>query len=494
MKHYFILIHAFLAMIFVSCQENILQQDVPSTTDVAEELHSGMKRIKFNTRSELKGVINQLGESSSSRSLVDVTYSDNEDMFVSLVEANRQKVMAGLTAAQLQTVMNDVDELEFDPSDSIIADIRFAQLLNANREIQVGDTIFKYYRNGVAYTNVLYEDLLNEIDEEVSQITVTPENEGQSIVLRNGTGFTRVLYQTIPVDETHVGLSGAIDQNTYDPPTRRGSSNKGGMLLSDGTLIPASSIRVVEYEKGGGDGDWFHQLWTGIWGTNVVAINKFAENKKLTMNFYEQDYIIYKNIGTKLKMQKRVCGIWWNIKAQEMEQGWETVTLKYTDNNLTVAPNIRYGECVTMEAKLPFTDDIAWLFRLPIEYCDTVSNDVNTSFENNIKFSYNNGSQWACEKANSLNVGTYIENTPFHYLSFGSHCERKANERSVETKFYSNYNLPFITIYASLGGSFRDMGLSMPKNTKVELYCGKVYGAIKYGDRWLAATIEKSIE
>lgn len=90
-----------------------------------------------------------------------------------------------------------------------------------------------------------------------------------------------------------------------------------GISLKNGVYIPASSIRDVNY-YGRGDGNWFHRTWNGIWGRNVVAINKFSKRRKLTMNFYDQNYIIYANIGTNLRMQKKVCGIWWNIKAQEI--------------------------------------------------------------------------------------------------------------------------------------------------------------------------------
>lgn len=80
-----------------------------------------------------------------------------------------------MTPIQLDSIANDEEELEFCPSDSVIADIQFAQLLNADREIQVGQTVYKYVPNGVAYTDVSHAADLRSIESVTSTIQVTPE-------------------------------------------------------------------------------------------------------------------------------------------------------------------------------------------------------------------------------------------------------------------------------------------------------------------------------
>ena len=84
--------------------------------------------------------------------------------------------MAKLTQAQTDSINTDEDSLEFCMSDSIIADDDFAQLLNATREIEVDDTVYKYYGNGVAFSEHSNAKQLNDIDAEVSKITVDDNN------------------------------------------------------------------------------------------------------------------------------------------------------------------------------------------------------------------------------------------------------------------------------------------------------------------------------
>lgn len=143
--------------ILTACQDNVIQpeqENIPAENP--QNVQEGMQRIVASSPEEIELLIAQMGDGiqPASRAVSSATLSNNEEAFVSLVEANRQKVIASLTPIQLDSIANDEEELEFCPSDSVIADIQFAQLLNADREIQVGQTVYKYVPNGVAYTDV----------------------------------------------------------------------------------------------------------------------------------------------------------------------------------------------------------------------------------------------------------------------------------------------------------------------------------------------------
>lgn len=147
MKQFFIWLVGFILL--TACQEDVIQESKSVSNDsFGIELQEGMQRVVLNSREEIQSLIDQLGDPTQpgSRSVVsaDVLMSQNEEIFVSLVEANRRKVMESLTPEQLSEIENDPEGLEFDPTDSIIADINFAQLLNAKRQIQIGDTVFQY--------------------------------------------------------------------------------------------------------------------------------------------------------------------------------------------------------------------------------------------------------------------------------------------------------------------------------------------------------------
>jgi len=165
MKHLLMLILG--CVVLTACQDNITLADKESENAInAKKKKKGMQRVIASSTDEIKYLISQLNEDDfmPSRVLLAPNLSNNEDEFVSLIEANRQKVMASLTPEQLDSIENDEDELEFCPSDSVIADIRFAQLLNADREIQVGTTVYRYFPNGVAFTEESFAEELDDIN------------------------------------------------------------------------------------------------------------------------------------------------------------------------------------------------------------------------------------------------------------------------------------------------------------------------------------------
>lgn len=490
-----------------SCQDSMILPDKEqSSQETVSDTQAGMQRIVASSPAEIEQLIAQMGEGGEplSRAISSATLSKSEEPFVSLVEANRIKVMESLTPLQLDSIANDEEELEFCPSDSVIADIQFAQLLNADREIQVGQTVYKYMPNGVAYADEAYAAELKTIEPVTSNIKVTPENEGMPMRVSPNVDFRPMQYQLeicqdrLADDVGGGNYSGGGSSNNSGSNTGNttGTSTQTGISLSNGVHIPLSNIRDINY-RDGGDGNWFHKTWTGIWGKNIVAIKKFNSKKKLTMNFYDQNYIVYANIGTKLKMQKKVCGIWWNIKAEEMVQGWETVTIKY-DIPQPIQPNTftypgMTNPTVTTKHPFPFSNENVLIFHIPFVDYDFTTKDLNKAFKTAAQKAFNAASSWAKKEGQSADkIGLTCFNNKEAYIIHGPFSKGVKNKKSMESKFYAKWFPGTCQFQFSIGSSVNLKNIKFSTNDGVELYRGIVFGAIKYDGKWLAARITKN--
>lgn len=508
-KLFFLLLGCFS---LTSCQDNmILPDNEQNSQETVSEMQAGMQRIVASSPAEIEQLIAQMGDGSKplTRAVSSASLSNNEEAFVSLVEANRIKVMESLTPLQLDSIANDEEELEFCPADSVIADIQFAQLLNADREIQVGQTVYKYMPNGVAYTNEVHAAELKTIESVTSSIQVTPENEGMAMRVSPNVDFRPVQYQLVQFqDELADGGgggytgggsgSGSGSSSGSNGGNTTGTSTSAGITLSNGVKIPLSDIRDINYYDKG-DGNWLHRTWTGIWGRNVVAIKKFNKKKKLTMNFYDQNYIVYANIGTKLKMQKKVCGIWWNIKADEMVQGWETVTIKYTMPEPTlpkfVNPFNNKNEYPTHAWNpFPYGKDNVLLLTIPFVNYEFTTSDLNKAFNAGLNFAWNKATSIVKGLINNdkNRAGLMSFNNKDTYVIYGPYSEGKTKKKSMETKFYAKWFPGTYQFGFSFGSSIKLTNIKFSGNDGVELYRGRVFGAIKYDGKWLAARITKN--
>ncbi len=516
MKQFFIWLVGFILL--TACQEDVIQESKSVSNDsFGIELQEGMQRVVLNSREEIQSLIDQLGDPTQpgSRSVVsaDVLMSQNEEIFVSLVEANRRKVMESLTPEQLSEIENDPEGLEFDPTDSIIADINFAQLLDAKRQIQIGDTVFQYNDKGVGYINYRKASELENLDAMTQDLQPGIEQD-MAVKLENGVIFKPFNYRVVKSEDAFI-LADSYGGYIPEPENLTLEMTDNGMELNNGVVIPNNNIRIVEYTGDGdwkGDGNWFHKFRTGLVGENVVAIKHFSDRKKLTMSFYDQNYLIYSYIGTKLKMQKRVMGIWWNIKAQAMVQGWDLVSIKYTHPGHSIKT---FGKQYKGETSLPsstfapskvdnknillFTipfDD----FNLPFKNKDVKLSDLSKQIKklvnNRIKAASKEEKKKINEELERAGLMSFRNN--HLYVLYGPKCKSARNKRSVETKFYSKW-FPGEWTFGYTFGKSNDLGdylemlvENISLNDGVELHAGVVYGAIKYDGKWLGAIIRKN--
>lgn len=484
-----------IALMSFSCSDQDILSDVatqePQSSNNQEEV---LPRLVFSSRDELKDVLSQLNEGVSLTNLNTraITAEQlpvvSEQKFQSLLEVNKQRCFAKLSAAQLDSIRNDEEELEYCPEDSVIADMQFAQLVNEAREIQVGETVYKYLDNGVAYTPAVNVKELNGIEKKARLVTIDPESEPKEISLTSNVKFMAMPYKQVIVEEEPQATTRGVGE---------------GISLKNGVYIPASSIRDVNY-YGRGDGNWFHRTWNGIWGRNVVAINKFSKRRKLTMNFYDQNYIIYANIGTNLRMQKKVCGIWWNIKAQEIRQGWTAIELKYSFPSpiLNKMPTNPFTKPATYKPELPdfmkhnfpFQDGEALLLHIPFTSYDLTTSNINQAFKTGLNIAKNRASSYLIKEINktkTAQVGLFTVNNDVIYTVTGADEKSGNNRKSLETKFYSRWFPGTYTIGFSVGNGVSVKGVTLEGGKSTKLNRGIVYGAVKYNNKWLGARITK---
>lgn len=486
--------------ILTACQDSTLTPE-HETSQLQEETAtpSGeeMPRVVVGSRAELQNLISQLGDPDAPHSRtandLDVKFSQDDETFVSLLEAKRREIIASLTPEQLAAIENDEEDLEISVSDSIIADIQFAMLLNANREIQVGDTVYRYFRNGVAIAKAENAKELLNVESSINQIVATPDNTGQTMSVTSDITFIPVFndyahYEDVYNGDEDSGYGGAVG----DVPAPHFHK---GITLHNGAFVYYNNITEVDY-NGRGDGNWFHFLWGKIWGRNIVACKYFEEGRKLTMNFYDQNYIIYANIGTTLKMQKRTAGIWCDTKATEMEHGWETVIIKYEIPAPMPPETFQYpgmsNPSITTYHPFPFTNESRLLLHIPLVDYDFTTHDLNKAFQTAVTKAYDKASNWVkkqCGSANNMGLMSFEGKEV--YIIHGPYYENLYNVKSHTSKFYSKWFPGTFSLTFSLGDSFKIKNLKISTNDGVELYRGCVYGAIKYNGKWCAARIYK---
>ncbi|MEG0109264.1 MAG: hypothetical protein RR705_10515, partial [Lachnospiraceae bacterium] len=413
--------------------------------------------------------------------------------FRSLLEVNMERELSALTTVQRNEIALDQELLEYCPNDSIIADIQFAQLLNVSREIQIDNTVYKYVSNGVAFTNAKDAAELKTIEEKAVKIKIMPEMESSTITLTPKVKFIPMEYQQTVYEEQ----STSFMHRTITE----------GFTLKNGTYIPANSIREVNYTDNG-DGSWIHRTWNGIFGRNILAINKFSSKRRMRLNFYDQNYIIYANIGTEVKMQKKVCGIWWNIKAQEIRHGWSAIELKYLFpspilpkmpiNPLTKPVTYKPELPSFMKHRFPFQDEDALLIHLPFNLYDVTNKDLNNAFKSGMNAALNAGTAWIKSEVNSYksngkakNVGIFSINNNVIYTIMGADENYISNRSTSETKYYSKWFPGTYVIGFSLGNSVNVNNVKLDGGNSTSLQRGIVYAAVKYDNKWLAARITK---
>lgn len=509
MKNFLFLVLVICAIIAISCQDGVIESPSSTLSSItpSSTRNFGNSRMVFSSREELAEVIKAVkddGSIESTRSIVVTPVSSDEEAFQSLYEANKETYLASLTASERAELDNDPDELEFALPDSIISDFQFSCILNKDREIQIGDTVFKFISSGIGYTPASNADNLRLLDS-IVQASKKPElgNLGTPVALDKNIQF---IYVTcVNIYDTDLGLGGGGGYNpssgeyndSYPPASENLSIPKTQIT------IPKEDVREIEFSKKNQHGDegsvsgWIK----GLFGFYASGFKYFSSRYKLNMNFYDQNYLIYSNIGTKLKLQKKVLGIWWNVKAQEMYHGWETICIAYekpkvitsyfpssaTDGRF-IKPNIAYAP-----TNYALGNDV--LFHIPIVEYDITSKNLGSLFKSALTTARNryllSNDPYIPSADSGKDQGLFSYEDKKLYIMYGPSAVHSTKKRSMETKFFSKWFPTSFSISLMYQGGFKLKNINFDPNDHVELIHGVAYGAVKYNDRWLGVRLKK---
>jgi hypothetical protein len=494
-----------------SCDSDSLETDpLNGENSNSTEVSQLPNVVKFESSEQLQGFLDEIrgekvqnltsdkilkrlgikGESISLRSSSSQE-SENTSTFLSLLDLKHNEDLAHLTESDWEIINSDPEGLVYEPEDYVLYDLYLSSVVNDKREIQVGNVVYKYATESIYYVDVKDYCLLANIKENTK-----PEN----------------------ISDSRISICSPITDEKLPSVKASSNSTLAGtpLTLANGVTIPASNIRDLNYNDRG-DANAVSDFFTGLLGAKTVAVNKYSSNRRMLVTFYEQDYLIYKSIGTQAKMQKKVLGIWWNIDAQEIRVGWDVVELKEKlDASFSNIPKpqfipLSYPNATNpyeksaptwMQKDFPFSKDYLFISVPFTDYEARIkgSTALKSGLQQLKSFADKSVKSYMKSKNTTKvpsNMGIFAVSPALEarYV-IGSSEDSKTKKSSLEKKFLSEwfggtYVIGYGTDPFTPTFNFSKFNVNL-KGNKTSLGLGSVYGAVKYDNKWLAGRIIKT--
>jgi len=211
-------------------------------------------------------------------------------------------------------ITNDLSEdEEFDVEDDLIQDPSLAALLNENREIIVGDSLYKYTEHGLYFC---LEKDKQKLYNYLNRLTTTSK--------RNN--LNRRMAQLTQVDE---GISFYMpgDRPFLVVPTPNIPRQDPFPALPTPKLVK-SNLPISRVDQNG--------FFEKIFGETEVDTEDYGDGRRIKIKFWNQDYFIFSSLGCSARFQKRVkiLGIsgWQKSYADQIELGVNDISYEYNFN------------------------------------------------------------------------------------------------------------------------------------------------------------------
>lgn len=493
------------ALFAISCIDEHGRQDADTyKPDVGADgavVNSGI--LVFSSSEALSATVNNLTENDSfDIKLVPMTRSGSTD-FTSLRQHLIDQGLREFSDTELAEIV--ANKLTYEPEDDLIIDPYLATVLNQDREVQVGNSIYRYVDCGVIkYDASLAGSVDNSI---IDNINTDGLSHGTQIPVTSNIDFIKINYiqhiyarDNLVVVDNGSGLT--IKTDTWIE-----YEDDGGITLGNGVKVPKENIKRTTYVQGNGDGNWLQRTISGWFGTNITLENNFDSKHRMKLSMYDQDYILYRAVGMTVRMQKKTFGIWWRKEAEEFRYGWTAIECEYSFKSSPFYEPPKMPNGVPQYDKYPFamTKNYPYenskipLFHIPYANYDFKTGDVNKLMQKGINLLLNKINAWYRSsqgtpyKDSPRGIYTSYENDQKVSVVFPSGEEIAYNEGREKVRWEMMwFSGTFMVGFTSnlTGGGFIPSSLTVSSPTTVEINRGRVYGAVKYNGEWRICVIE----
>ncbi|MEQ9363163.1 MAG: hypothetical protein RIF32_02915, partial [Leptospirales bacterium] len=274
------------------------------------------------------------------------------------IEAFTDRKLSALAAEHPGLSTTQLAAVDIDDEDQLIADPHFAALLNADRELVVGDTRYKYTRDGVFMAP---KNAVQQLRSAAGNFRPNPGvyNREAHYDLGGGVGYFPQQYSSQDHISTTVAPLVAPAMQAPSAQFLRPDDCMQQMAPVAGDDLRAREIMPIDGGCGGGGSGGGSggsggsgggsagppkqpaissfpvctglrkSIWNKIFGPSAVCTQNWETRKRIKTKVWNQNYFLYSSIGISVRSQSRKLRIWWAKKTDELVLGYNTVTFDY---------------------------------------------------------------------------------------------------------------------------------------------------------------------
>lgn len=265
-------------------------------------------------------------ENSGFKSLMPTFNSDADENIIKEYQAF--KLTDSKKIHSRNNLKTNLDEEKSNLNDDVlIADPYFALILNRDREIQVGNNIYKFTDKGLFFTDSSNYDNLIKVAERVQPCMPLSTGPNEIIALDNNVS----LYRPTP---DPCGGTPPPPPPPYTPPAPPKPLPTKEEIRDN--------LKVCNYRS-----TWLDD----IFGPSQDCTDNFESDKRIRVKTWSQNYFIFASVGVKVESQNRFMRIWWAEDINEVEVGYSLASFEYDGIDMqwpssTVDFDYEYGDYV----------------------------------------------------------------------------------------------------------------------------------------------------
>lgn len=277
------------------------------------------RKIKEDTR--IFGSIKNARLHRESMKALRSTIDSEDGLEIDMEETAMMDKLNGIDPALIPTLeqlpednlIDALEGLEVDFSeDDLIQDPYFASVLNIDHEIVINNTVYNYSEKGILYTEVDNHDNLERSLDALSPCDYGAEQE---YLLEND------VYLITTSDPCHLDSGAGTGSGGGGTSGGSGGSSSSNYYTREDVL---NNLQQCDYQS---------NFLNDIFGPSEKCISKWGNAKRLKTKTWNQNYGIFKNLGLKVKAQKKgLFGIWFAKKISEIELGYDVATFTWEVN------------------------------------------------------------------------------------------------------------------------------------------------------------------